>query len=215
MAVPPNVPTSFVPRQSFAPGAARAGFDFGGAFAFFSYGVLFFTVVVAIGVFAYGRFLSSHLAAKTEELEQMQADIDPATVESFVRLRNRLTSGRQLLENHIAFSGFLDLIEKMSASNVRIQSMDLRMTSPKMATVAITGTAKNFNALAAESTSLSGDTLIQDAIFSGIRVNNTGTVDFSFSGVIHPDLIIFGASPAPEPVAPPAAEEPAEETQTP
>ncbi|MFA7302269.1 MAG: hypothetical protein WC030_00780 [Candidatus Paceibacterota bacterium] len=205
MALPPNIPTSFTPHA--VPAAAR-GFrlDFLGAFAFLAYLVLLVVITLAVGVFAYGQMLASTQASKEEELLKEEQSIDTATAENFVRLNNRLSSGKTLLANHVLFSNFFTLLESLLPATVRFSSLNIAATDSKKVTLEGTGVAKNFNALAVASESLAREGNIKNAIFSRLTVNKDNSVAFSLSADISRELISYawrGAAPV---VPAPAAE---------
>lgn len=193
MALPPTIPTSFVPHVSSAP-ARRFRSNVTGAFGLFAYGVLGLVFVLALGVFFYGRILASSKTAKDAELAAAQAAIDPATVRSFVRLRDRLTSSNALLAKHISFSGFFSELEKILPSSVRFTALHFLLSETGASRIEGAGLAKNFNALAAASNAFAADGRIKDAIFSNISVNRDGSVSFSLSGVI--ELVTFDPAEA-------------------
>lgn len=205
MDLPPTIPTSFVPHAASAT-ARRFRSDFTGAFGFFAYGVLALVFVLALGVFFYGRILAGSKASKDAALATAQAEIDPATVESFVRLRNRLSSGASLLAAHPAFSGFFSTLEKLLPGSVRFTTLHLSRSEMGIAKVESAGVAKSFNALAAASNALATDGRIKDAIFSNIRVNLDGSVSFTLSAALDQKLIAFTPAAAsasvPAPTAP-------------
>ncbi|MDP2651731.1 MAG: hypothetical protein Q8O94_01185, partial [bacterium] len=122
--LPPTIPTSFVPHSASAP-SRRSSADFVSLFSFLSYFVFGVAFVLAIGVFFYGRILSSSLDAKNAELAQAEAAINSTTVEGFVRLRDRLNAGGILLANHPAFSGFFTALGTLLPTTVRFTSLNL------------------------------------------------------------------------------------------
>ena len=192
MTLPPTIPTSFVPRiTSAAPRQFRS--DFIGVFSFFAYGVLVIAVVLALGIFLYGRVLDSNKVAKDTALANAQAAIDRTTVENFVRLRNRLTSSESLLDKHAAPSSFFSAIEAILPENVRFSSMHLSLVDAG-ATIDGSGTAKNFNALAAASNAFATEGHIRDAIFSKISINRDNSVSFALSATLDPRILIFTPS---------------------
>ncbi len=206
MALPPAIPTSFVPHPASA-GGRRFRSDFSGAFGFFAYGVLGLALLLALGVFAYGRILAAEQSAKDAALAKAEAAIDSATVESFVRLRDRLNSSAQLLANHPAFSNFFSALETLLPATVRFTALHLTLADDGTATLQGAGAAKSFNALAALSTALSADGRIKDAIFSGIVVNaKDNSVSFVLAATLDPKLIAFAP---PEAAAPSASMTPA------
>ncbi|MFA5997887.1 MAG: hypothetical protein WC814_00600 [Candidatus Paceibacterota bacterium] len=195
MALPPTIPTSFVPHATSAP-ARRFRTDLVGAFGFFTYAVLGITFVLALGVFFYGRILASNKAAKDAELAAAQANIDPATVENFVRLRDRLTSSNSLLAKHASFSSFFSSLEKLLPASVRFTSLHLSQSDIGMPKMEGVGTAKSFNALASASNAFATDGRIKDAIFSNISVNRDGSVSFVLSATLDPKIIAFSPAAA-------------------
>ena len=187
MALLPTLPTSFVPPSaSSAVSAYRSN-----ALNFFAYAALGIAFVLAIGVFLYGRLLASELSSKETALHEAEAAIDPATVSSFVRLRDRLASGETLLDGHIAFSGFFTSLEKLLPTTVRFSSLHLSVDTAGIPKVEGTGSAKSFNALAAASTAFAQDGRIKDAIFSNITINEDSSVSFVLSAALDPKLTVF------------------------
>jgi hypothetical protein len=148
-------------------------------------------VLMAIGVFAYAHLLSTESAEKASELETAQSSVSEDTVESFLRLRNRLTESERILDQHILLSQFFDRLESLSLANVRFTSLVLTVDESQSAAVKMTGTAKTFNALAAQSASFATDPLIKQAIFSDISVDKNGLVTFSVSATLDPRMIVI------------------------
>ncbi|MDO8593704.1 MAG: hypothetical protein Q7R59_02315 [bacterium] len=189
MALPPTIPTSFVPHGTAAPQKFRS--DFSGAFGTFAYAVLGVIFLLALGVFFYGRILASNRSTKDAALAEAVKGIDQTTVQNFVRLRDRLTSGETLLNGHPAFSGFFSALEKILPSTVRFTALHLSIDSTGTPKLEGTGLAKSFNALAAASTAFAGDGRIKDAIFSSININNDSSVSFSLAATLDPKIITF------------------------
>lgn len=189
MALPPTIPTSFVPHSTATPQKFRS--DFTGAFGFFAYAILGIVFLLALGVFLYGQILSADKASKDKKLIAAETEIDSKTVESFVRLRNRLASSKTLLEGHLAFSGFFSSLEKILPNTVRFTELRLSVGQNGVSKIEGGGVAKNFNALAAASAAFSEDGRIKDAIFSNINVNKDNSVSFSLSATLDRDIIVF------------------------
>ncbi len=194
MALPPTIPTSFVPHEASASGR-RFRADYSGAFSFFAYAVLAIVLALAIGVFLYGRILVATQSAKDAELAKAEAGVDPTTVESFIRLHNRLASGETLLANHAAFSGFFSLLQTIMPTTVRFSSLHLWFDNTGTANVEGTGVAKSFNALAAASSGFAENGMIKNAIFSNIVVSSkNNAVSFALAATLDPKLVAFTPS---------------------
>ena len=189
MALPPTIPTSFVPHSNVAP--RKFSSDFTGAFGFFAYAVLGIVFLMALGVFFYGRILAADQTSKYKKLTVAEAEIDAKTVESFVRLRNLLSSVETLLEGHVAFSGFFSSLEKILPATVRFTALHLSIGKNGMSKVEGEGVAKSFNALASASTAFAGDGRIKDAIFSKINIKEDNSVSFSLFATLDREIIVF------------------------
>ncbi len=151
-----------------------------------------FVLVLAIGIFFYGRILSSEQSAKDAELAKSEASINPATAESFARLRDRLSSGETLLTNHVAFSGFFVALGTIIPTTVRFTSLHLSLDNEGTAKLQGSGVAKSFNALAAASMAFTQDGRIKSAIFSNIVVSpRDNSVSFVIIATLDPKLVTF------------------------
>ncbi len=189
MALLPTIPTSFVPHSATAPRRFRS--DLTGAFGFLAYAILGVVFLLALGVFFYGRILAADKASKDEKISAAVATIDLKTVENFVRLRDRLTSGEALLAGHTAFSGFFSSLEKILPTTVRFTELHLSLDVAGAPKVEGSGVAKSFNALAAASTAFAADGRIKDAIFSNITINKDSSVSFALTATLDPEIIAF------------------------
>lgn len=198
MALLPSIPTSFVPHVPGASPAQRPSSDTSSVYAFLCYGALLVVFVMAIGVFAYGQILKGQQASKDAALQKAEAAIDPATVEGFVRLRNRLTYADQELKAHVAFSNFFSTLETLLPSTVRFSNLHLSIDPTGTVIVDGAGVAKSFNALATLSNAFAQDGRIKNAIFSKISVKQDNSVSFGLTATLDPKLMAFSpnASPA-------------------
>ena len=191
MALPPTIPTSFVPRSAAAT-AQRFRADFPFTFGFLAYVILGVVSVLALAVFFYGRILSATQSAKDTALAKVEATIDHATVAGFVRLRNRLNSSTTLLDEHASFSHFFTLLGTLLPLNVRFTSLHLSLDTMGKAQLDGVGVAKSFNALAAVSTAFASDGRVKDAIFSNIVVDaGDNSVSFALTATLDQELVTF------------------------
>ncbi|MHB8710132.1 MAG: hypothetical protein ACYC6X_01100 [Minisyncoccota bacterium] len=190
MDLPRTIPTSFVPQPASA-AARKFHSDFTGAFGFLAYAILGIILALAIGLFFYGRILDATRVAKDAQLTKAESAIDPATIQSFVQLRDRLDSGMMLLAGHIAFSNFFALLETLLPTPSRFNSLHLTVTDTKRISLQGTGVAKSFNALAAASNAFASDGRIKDAIFSNIVINKDNSVSFSLSASLDSSIVDF------------------------
>lgn len=189
--LPPTIPTSFVPHSASAP-THKFSAESSGMLSLFVYMVSGIVILLAAGIFFYGRILSASQSSKDAQLAQVEASINPATAENFVRLRDRLSSGKTLLNNHLAFSEFFTLLNALLPTTVRFTALHLSLDDKGAAKFEGSGVAKNFNALAAVSASFAQNGRIKNAIFSNIVVSSKdNSVSFALSATLDPKLVTF------------------------
>lgn len=197
---PTTIPTSFVPKQPVRPGSSYAKSG-NSTFLFVSFIILGVVLLGVIGVFAYEKYLISTRDSKAEQVTLAQQSINEQTVEDFIQTRNRFIAANTILDEHVAVSGFFTLLESLTLSTVRFNSLSFTLTDDRSAEIRMDGTARTFNALAAQSSAFASEKNIQRAIFSNISVGEGNTVTFSLSADIDPELITFVAPeimPAPQ-----------------
>lgn len=194
MALSPGIPTSFVPKQPVQPvkRPMRSGTN---VFLVVCLIIAGLVVALAVGTFLYGRYLDSALASKQAQLAQAQSQVDQNSVQDFVRLRDRLTTAKTLLSTHVVLSQFFDRLEALTLQNVSYSNMTLTVAGDNTAQLQMTGTAKSFNALAAQSNAFASEKSIKRAIFSNITVTNGNQVSFQLTADIDSSLILEGNAP--------------------
>lgn len=178
-----------MPKQpvAAAPKKRAAGVN---PFLTLSYLILGVSLLAAAGIFGYQYFLTGVAQQKAQAVKAAQNAIDQATVTSFIRLRDRFTAAQQVLSNHVVLSQFFTDLENLTLQGVRFTNLTLTVADDRTAVIALSGTAKSFNTLAAQSQSFATDTRIKRAIFSGITVNGKdNSVSFNVSASLDPSLI--------------------------
>lgn len=188
VALPPTIPTSFVPKQPVTT-HVRNQKSGQSVFFFIAAVVAGISALVAAGVFGYELYLKNARDTKFAELTQAQQAVDLDVVEEFIRLRNRLTEVDRMLDTHIQLSMFFKTLEEKTLQTVRFNSLSLSVAEDRSAEVTMEGVARSFNALAAQSSAIASEKRIKRAIFSDIAVNTNGTVSFSLTATLDPRLI--------------------------
>ncbi len=194
MALPPTIPTSFVPKQPVAT-TSKHRTTGTNPFLILSYFIVSIAVVGCLAVFGYQYYLEGVAKHKASDVITAQRKIDQATVTDFIRLRDRFTAAKELLNSHVTLSQFFDVLEHVTLQGVRFTSLKLSVTDDRTAKIEMNGTAKTFNALAAQSSLLATDKRIKRAIFSGITVaQKDSTVSFSLTADIDPSLVTLSTA---------------------
>lgn len=196
MAPSPTIPTSFVPKQPVRP-AQRLQRSGGNIFLVASVFLLGLAVLGSVGVFLYKGYLAGIRDAKSAEVEELQKNIDTVAVEEFIRTRDRFKTANILLDTHITSSSFFDLLETITLQNVRFDSLSFTLMEERSAEILMAGTARTFNALAAQSSLFAGEKQVKRAIFSDIAVKDDDTVSFTLTATLEPELILMKEDAAP------------------
>ncbi len=210
MALPPTIPTSFVPKQAVVARKSVSGFN---PFLLVAYIIFFVWIVVGVLVFSYKWYLTKAAAQKKEALVTAQNNIDQASLTDFIRLRDRFTISKETLDKHVILSQFFDKIEGIIIQNARFTNLKLTIQDNRTAKLEMTGTARNFNALAAQSSAFTTDKDIRKAIFSGFIIDpKDGSVTFQITAEVEPSLVTQLAGTA---VAAPVQDTPAAQPAAP
>lgn len=214
---PSTIPTSFVPKQPVRSGGRyeKSGSDL---FLIVSLIILGLSLLGVAGVFGYQQFLTSVKEAKSKQVTEAQLEVDSASVESFIRLRTRFSSAEAILNERVAATGFFEVLERLTLQTVRFDSLRYSVLEDGSGEIAMAGTARTFNALAAQSAEFAKEKRVKSAIFSDISVSKeTGAVTFSLTADLDRELLLLSADrmPAPAGEAPAADVEPADATGAP
>lgn len=188
MALPPTIPTSFVPKQPVATQARRKRAPLG----IFYYGALFLVGVAVVGAgltFGYSTYLNSLRDARKASLASAEDNISKSEVEEFIRLRDRIQASESLLNQHVVISRFFDVLEGITLKNVRFQSLIASVGNDRVTKIEMRGVARSFNALAAESSAFAAEKRVKRAIFSNISADKNGVVTFTLKAELDSKLI--------------------------
>lgn len=194
MAISPSIPTSFVPKQPVGPTRKQSVAN--NILMIVAVVLLVVTLAAAGGMFVYSKYLQGLEQSKAQQLLQKQKEISSDSVEQFIRLKNRLLASETLVNQHVQLSQFFDELEKITLQNVRFVSMNIQVAADRTATLNLTGQAKTFNTLAAQSKAFASEPYIKSAIFSSIAPDSSSKmVNFSISATIDPRLVLESEAP--------------------
>lgn len=190
MSGPPTIPTSFVPKQPL-PENRRKTSPGSNILLIISIVILGISGLAALGAFGYGRYLDSAIQVKKTTLDQALAKTDQDSINDLIRLKRRFDSGKQILNAHTVPSQFFDTLEKITLENVRFDAMKLTVSDDRSARLEMSGIARNFNTLAAQSNVFANNDAIRRAIFSNFIPNKNGTVTFSVTADLDSKVIVL------------------------
>ena len=202
MALSPSIPTSFVPKQPVATDRRRFSNGGNNLFLVVSVIILAITIAIAAATFLYDQFLKNEEKGKAAQIVQAQQSVNEDTVNQLLRLQNRLVASQGLINQHIVLTQFFTLLESITSQSVHFDGVSINVADDRSAHITMTGEAKDFNALASQSTVFAGQPKIKSAIFSNIALGKSGNVSFALDADIDPSIIVEN-TPLNQPVAGP------------
>ena len=191
-----KIQTSFIPKKSLA--AASQSKDRYGARTKSSIGIVFLitlimfigVVALAIGMFLYQQFLLQNIEKKKDSIERARAAFEPALIEEIGRIDVRMTSAREILDNHKAPSVLFDLLEDATLTSIQFKNLNYGMKEGRIS-ISMGGVASSFSSVALQSDIFGKNKFIQEPIFSNLNLDDKGNVIFDFSAFVDIRLLSY------------------------
>lgn len=152
--------------------------------------LLIASVALAAGVFLYEQYLDTSSKSKVNQLKVAKAQFDPALIQEFSRLDDRMRDADMILGTHIAPSVFFHMLEANTLSTVSFRSLEFQAAGEEGMTVKMEGIAKSVNSIALQADFFSKVGIITSPIFSNIDRQIDG-VHFSLSATVNPAAIRY------------------------
>ncbi len=167
-----------------------------GANPFTVIALVVFLAVAALsaGVFLYRGFLIRDIRAMDAQLAAARKSFEPEFVGAAARLDTRLRAAGQALSRHLALSLLFDLLERRTLETVRFRDFSFEAKDEKSFTLALSGEAKSFNAVALQSDVFGGEKRFTNPVFSNFTLSERGNVLFQFKTGVDPGLIAYRAA---------------------
>jgi hypothetical protein len=185
----PQVQQSFIPKKPLVGESPRGGM--GGLLMLICVLIFIASLVAAGGTFAYGKYLESAIASKSDSLKKAEGAFDTNSIRDLERLDTRLTQAQKLLGSHVAPSGVFVFLAASTLERVQFTSLDLEVAQDGSAKLQMGGVADSFSTLALQSDQFSAAKVLRDVIFSGITTDSTGHVVFTVSANVDPSVLSY------------------------
>jgi hypothetical protein len=197
---------SFIPKtDSFQTSGGNQKRSGGSYFILGSLALAIIAVLLSVGLFFYKQSVQSTLAEKQQQLEQARSGFDAGLIESLSDLDNRISTARELLNEHITFTPIFPIIESTTLTSVSFNSMEITHSessggsadspsgnsNPGSVTVNLSGTGPGYPAIALQSSELADHDQIRNPVLSDFSLNNEGNVEFSVQFSIPEEEILF------------------------
>ncbi|HMP67280.1 MAG TPA: hypothetical protein PKA60_00840 [Candidatus Paceibacterota bacterium] len=191
-----NFKTSFIPSKPIQPikkgGNLGGGSGFGSIINIIAIVIFLSTIVVSVGVYVYKISLNNVIEKQNEEFIAIRALLDSPVIKDADRLNTKINNIKLILENHIAPSEILELLQSTTRQTLKFDTLTYKRESPTGASIVIAGQAKGFETIVLQSDSYSKTRLLKDVLFTGLQPGNDGVgVRFNLSAIVDNDLILY------------------------
>ncbi len=128
------------------------------------------------GIFLYKQYVESNNAKMLESLKRAQAQLEPALIQKFTRLDDRMQIAGNLLDQHEAYSRLFSVFEQTTIKTVTFKSLSISAEDPQMVVFAMEGLADSINSIALEADLFSKTGAMKSPIFSDVNRSSGGVV---------------------------------------
>lgn len=185
----PQVPASFIPKKPLnVETRARAG---GGLLFLLSLLIFVASLIAGGATFLYGQYLTTAITAKDESLKRAEAAYDPGVIQDLIRLDARIGEARTRMDKHVAPTALFSLLSTETLESVQFTGFEYSLLSDGSAEIAMSGTGKNFSAVALQSDQFGASRLLRNVVFSDIAIGEAGEVTFKVSATVDPTLLLY------------------------
>ncbi|HSE56659.1 MAG TPA: hypothetical protein VLB02_01065 [Candidatus Paceibacterota bacterium] len=182
----PNIPTSFIPKRPLAEEPAhRMSQNPLGLVSLITTVLFFATILASGGIFLYERQLMAQRAQMEVEINKAKEGLGAEFITDMKKLDNRITAIKELIQNHIVVSPIFEALQDSTLRSVQYKNFAYAFgsaagSSQRVVSVEMNGTAKNYETIALQSEAFSKSSVIKDAVFSNLTVDEKkGVVNFS------------------------------------
>lgn len=172
---------------------------FGSVLLVVSVGFLIVAAVVGIMSYLARTASNAQLASQQESLERSrQAFNTGLPIRSIEELDKRLRAAKDIIAKHKSFTGFFELVERITLSKVQITSLSyVESDNTKKNFVRIVARAPDYKTIAEMNEQFSIDEearrYITDVIFSNLSVDTKGNnlISFEMTFTVDPEFLLY------------------------
>jgi hypothetical protein len=189
----PKFQSSFIPKGPIATASPISTPQSKPKTALFGFlGMLLFVIslILAVGAFAYDRYLLSSIGTMGENLASARASLQPDTIKELVNADKRIIATRGLLSRHTALTPFFDFLETATLKSVRFTEFSFDRTD-KGIEVILKGQARGYSDIALQSDAFNKSKIFTNPVFSDLELDPKGNVTFSFHAFLDPAAVTY------------------------
>lgn len=195
--MPPKFQSSFIPKapQTFSVGAGiPSSPSFGGGklnlISFITTTIFLLTLVAGMGIFGYKYFVNSSINKMIQKIESSRSYLTSEQIINILELDQRINGARILLNNHQAISPFFRFLEVQTPQSVKYNEFNYSKTGEGNI-FTLNGVARSYGSLALVADIVYKNTNLLNPIFSNIKLDDSGNVEFTLRAGIEPNFISY------------------------
>ncbi|MDO8569653.1 MAG: hypothetical protein Q7R89_02690 [bacterium] len=190
----PKFQSSFIPRGPVTSTVSGASMGRHGKekslLSFLALIIFSLSVILALGMFGYKFYLKYSIEQMTTDLENARATLQSDIINELTRLDNRIISSQELIAQHQILSPLFGFLESSTPRTVRFSDFHYTKT-PEGLELLVTGEARGYATLALQADIFNKSQYFKDDVFSDLKLNAKGDVNFSFKAIIDPNLLSY------------------------
>lgn len=212
---------TFIPHRPNTPGDPYARPKGPTSFFMVIAVVLFLLMLVAGGgLYVYKGQLTQSNEAKKAQVQEAINNFEPELTKELSVLKARIDIGKQLLENHTAFSLLLALLQINTVQPVRFTELSYVVSQDKKISLTLKGESRSYNAIAFQSDVFSKLQPVKTPVFGGLDLDDKGNITFGVTAELDPASVSYknlveALAPVPVQQAQVATSTPSTATSTP
>lgn len=199
----PKFQTSFIPKKQVPTtslAAIRTAQPKHGTSVFMVIAVIFFIIsLVGVGgAYLWKQYLTTQQETYKKELADREKQFNTDLIGQLKQANFQIDTARQLLMNHIAFSGIFDIISRFTIANVRFLNMSVtRDPLTSLVKLTMSGEGTNLATVAFQSDVFSNletyglRKIVKNPALTNPSLGSTGLVTFSLAAEIDPSTIMY------------------------
>lgn len=148
------------------------------------------SVVMAVVATGYKFYLDYSIDNMTIAIEEARAQIAGDALDELTSLNDRMVSAENLIKNHRIATPLFASIEDLTPRGVRLTEFNFEM-GDKGPEVSWSGESNSYANLSRHAEAVYADKNFKDPSFSDIKLNERGSVTFSFKASINREILSY------------------------
>ena len=147
-------------------------------------------MLALVGASLYTSYLNKQILSLKGDIELAKESLEPATLETFKTLDNRLRMATDLLDRHITVAPLFETLERLTVQGVRYTTFGFRNSDGQIE-IQMNGEARELALVALQARAFGEESRIVNPIFSNLTLEPTGKTSFDVSFTLDPSLISY------------------------